>query len=129
VARLPLFEKTADYAAFLRVVADALDECRMRIFALVLLSTHWHFVLWPEHDDDLIHFRLRLGFVGGFQKIARHRHQARILDRRRDGCRRSTRTRPVMDALDRPARTGSVRCTGAPGAGERLLIGKPGQRL
>jgi putative transposase len=47
VARLPLFETPADYAAFLRVLAEALDECPMRILAFVLMPNHWHFVLWP----------------------------------------------------------------------------------
>jgi putative transposase len=56
VARLPLFEKPADYAAFLRVVAEALDECPMRILAFVLMPNHWHFVLWPKDDGDLSAF-------------------------------------------------------------------------
>jgi REP-associated tyrosine transposase len=56
VARLPLFEKPADYAAFLRVVAEALDQCPMRILAFVLMPNHWHFVLWPKADGDLSAF-------------------------------------------------------------------------
>lgn len=56
VARLPLFEKPADYAAFLRVVAEALEQCPMRILAFVLMPNHWHFVLWPKHDGDLSDF-------------------------------------------------------------------------
>src|SRR5437868_13569395 len=56
VARLPLFEKPADYAAFLRVLAAALDECPMRILAFVLMPNHWHFVLWPQGDGDLTAF-------------------------------------------------------------------------
>src|SRR5437660_246627 len=56
VARLPLFEKAADYAAFIRVLGEALDECPMRILAFVLMPNHWHFVLWPEHDGDLTAF-------------------------------------------------------------------------
>ena len=56
VARLPLFEKPADYAAFQRVMAEALDVCSMRILAFVLLPNHWHFVLWPKHDGDLSAF-------------------------------------------------------------------------
>jgi putative transposase len=56
VARLPLFEKPADYAAFVRVLAEALDECPMRILAFVLMPNHWHFVLWPERDRDLTNF-------------------------------------------------------------------------
>ena len=40
VARLPLFEKPADYAAFVRVLGEALDEFPMRILALVLIANH-----------------------------------------------------------------------------------------
>jgi putative transposase len=56
VARLPLFEKPADYAAFLRVVAEALEAHPMRILAFVLMPNHWHFVLWPKDDGDLSAF-------------------------------------------------------------------------
>jgi hypothetical protein len=31
--RLPLFEKPADYAVFLRVLAEALEKCPMRILS------------------------------------------------------------------------------------------------
>ncbi len=56
VARLPLFEKPADYAAFERVLAETLDHCSMRILAYTLMPNHWHFVLWPHHDGDLTAF-------------------------------------------------------------------------
>jgi putative transposase len=56
VARLPLFEKPADYEAFLRVVGEALAEVPMRILAFVLMPNHWHFLLWPEGDSDLSDF-------------------------------------------------------------------------
>ncbi len=47
---MPLFEKPADYGAFLRVVAEALAEQPMRILSFVLMPNHWHFLLWPEGD-------------------------------------------------------------------------------
>src|SRR5262249_26570074 len=53
VVRLPLFEKPADYVAFLRVLGEALDTCPMRVLAFVVMPNHWHLVLWPEHDGDL----------------------------------------------------------------------------
>jgi putative transposase len=56
VARLPLFEKPADYTAFLRVLAETLAECPMRILAFILMPNHWHFVLWPERDGQLTAF-------------------------------------------------------------------------
>lgn len=33
---------------------------RMRICAYCLMSNHWHFVLWPEHDGDLAAFMQHL---------------------------------------------------------------------
>jgi putative transposase len=56
VARLPLFEKPADYDAFLRVLAEAMAEHPIRVLAFVLMPNHWHFVLWPEGDGDLSAF-------------------------------------------------------------------------
>lgn len=56
VARLPLFEKPADYAAFLRVLGEALDQVPMRVLAFVLMPNHWHFLLWPKGDRDLSAF-------------------------------------------------------------------------
>jgi putative transposase len=56
VARLPLFEKPADYDAFVRVLAEALVECPMRVLAFVLMPNHWHFLLWPRGDNDLTEF-------------------------------------------------------------------------
>jgi putative transposase len=56
VARLPLFEKQADYAAFLRVLGEALGQVPMRILAFVLMPNHWHFLLRPKGDSDLSAF-------------------------------------------------------------------------
>ena len=56
VARLPLFEKAADYAAFLRVLAEALEAHPMRVLSYSLMPNHWHFVLWPEGGRDLTNF-------------------------------------------------------------------------
>ena len=47
-ARLTLFRKPADYAAFLRVLDEALERHPMRLLAYCLMPTHWHFVLWPD---------------------------------------------------------------------------------
>jgi putative transposase len=56
VARLPLFEKPADFAAFLRVVAATLEKHPMRILSFTLMTNHWHFVLWPKRDGELSAF-------------------------------------------------------------------------
>src|SRR5947209_14045888 len=52
-ARLKLFRKPADYDAFLRVLEEAQQRCPTRLLAYCLMPTHWHLVLWPEHDGQL----------------------------------------------------------------------------
>lgn len=56
VARLPLFEKEADYEAFERVLAEAMQEHPTRILAYCLMPNHWHFVVWPSEDGELTGF-------------------------------------------------------------------------
>ena len=48
VARLALFEKEADYAAFERVLVEAQEKHPTRILAYCLMPNHWHFLLWPQ---------------------------------------------------------------------------------
>jgi len=49
VARLPLFEKAADYEAFERVLAEAHEREPLPIFASCVMPNHWHFVVRPEN--------------------------------------------------------------------------------
>ena len=56
VARLPLFEKPADYEAFLRILGEALQKQPIRILAFILMPNHWHFLLWPKGDQELTNF-------------------------------------------------------------------------
>jgi len=60
VGRRNLFDKDDDSLAFERVIAETLRVRPMRICALCLMSNHWHFVLWPEHDGDLPAFMQQL---------------------------------------------------------------------
>jgi len=53
VGRLPLFEKSADYAAFEKILAEAHDQTRIRIAAYCLMPNHWHLLLWPRRDGEL----------------------------------------------------------------------------
>jgi putative transposase len=52
-ARLTLFHQPADYQAFRRVLAEALQRYPTRLLAYCLMPGHWHLVLWPEHDGQL----------------------------------------------------------------------------
>ncbi|MCI0492655.1 MAG: transposase [Planctomycetes bacterium] len=48
VARLPLFEKPADFDAFERVMAEAMEREPLPIFAYTVMTNHWHFVVRPQ---------------------------------------------------------------------------------
>jgi len=56
VARLPLFEKPADYDAFERVLALALHKHPTRLLGYCLMPNHWHLVVWPRRDGELTAF-------------------------------------------------------------------------
>ena len=56
VARLPLFEKEADFEAFERVMEEAQEHYPTRIVAYCLMINHWHFLLWPRKDGELTAF-------------------------------------------------------------------------
>jgi putative transposase len=56
VARLPLFQKPADYEAFERVLVEAQEKYPTRLLAYCLMSNHWHLVLWPNGDRQLTDF-------------------------------------------------------------------------
>ncbi len=60
VARLPLFEKEADYEAFERVLALAYSHVSLPIFSYILMPNHWHFVVRPETDTQVTDFFRRL---------------------------------------------------------------------
>ena len=55
--RLPIFQKDPDYAAFERILGEALEHVPgMRLLAYCLLPNHWHLLLWPRHDGELSAF-------------------------------------------------------------------------
>ena len=56
VARLALFEKDEDYAAFERVLEEAARQHPTRILAYCVMPNHWHMVLWPRHAGELTDF-------------------------------------------------------------------------
>ena len=46
--RQRLFNKKADFAAFERVLAEALERVPLRILGYTLMGNHWYFVVWPR---------------------------------------------------------------------------------
>src|SRR5262245_29683195 len=57
--RMRVFHRDPDYAAFVRLLADAnerfLRQTRtsMRVLCYCLMPNHFHLVLWPRRDGDL----------------------------------------------------------------------------
>ena len=56
VARLTLFEKDADYAAFERVLEEAHQRMDLRILDYTIMPNHWHLVVWPRSDTQVSEF-------------------------------------------------------------------------
>lgn len=54
--RLRLFKKDDDFAAFEKVLVLAHQRVPIRILDWVLMSNHWHMVLWPRRDGELTAF-------------------------------------------------------------------------
>jgi putative transposase len=54
--RLRLFKKDDDFLAFEEVMALAHERQPIRILDWVMMSNHWHMVLWPEQDGELTGF-------------------------------------------------------------------------
>lgn len=73
--RLPIFESDADYAAFERVLAEAVERTRTRLLSYCLLNNHWHLVVWPREDGELSRF---IGWLTltHTQRWHAHRHSA-----------------------------------------------------
>jgi len=55
-ARARIFDDEGDYAAFLRIAAEAVQRVSMRLLAYCLMPNHWHLVLYPRNDGDLSRF-------------------------------------------------------------------------
>jgi putative transposase len=56
VARLPLFQKDADYEAFERVLVEAHEKFPLEVFSYCVMPNHWHFVLRPAKEGQLTAF-------------------------------------------------------------------------
>ncbi|MDA1316344.1 MAG: transposase [Acidobacteria bacterium] len=63
VARLTIFEKPADYDAFLRVLNETWQLVPLPIFAMAVMPNHWHFVVRPNTDEQVSDFFRRLSVM------------------------------------------------------------------
>jgi len=73
--RQELFEDSADYAAFERVLAEARKREGMRLCAYALMPNHFHLVVWPRADGQLSRFMQWLTMTHT-QRWHAHRHSA-----------------------------------------------------
>jgi len=55
-ARMTIFEKDDDYAAFEAVLAEAVERTAMRLLAYCVMPNHWHLVVWPRKEGELSRF-------------------------------------------------------------------------
>ena len=60
VGKMALFRSRRDHEAFQRRLVKSLEAVPIRVLAYCVMSNHWHLVLWPESDGDLVRFMLRL---------------------------------------------------------------------
>jgi putative transposase len=55
-AGLPIFAKDEDFAAFERVLEEAVDRTGTRLLSDCLMRNDWHLVEWPQEDGELSRF-------------------------------------------------------------------------
>ena len=72
VARLPLFQKDADYEAFERVIAEAHERFPIDVFSYCVMPNHWHFVLRPTKEGQLTGFLRCLAHTRTMRRHAHH---------------------------------------------------------
>ena len=58
--RSRLFRSPAHYQEFLSILEESLKFVPMRILAYCLMPNHWHLVLYPRADGDLVKFVQRV---------------------------------------------------------------------
>lgn len=55
-ARMDLFDGGADYDAFEKILAEAVERVETRLLAYCLMPNHWHLLVWPREDGELSRF-------------------------------------------------------------------------
>ncbi len=71
--RMQIFDDERDYAAFEKVMQEAVDRVSMRLLAYCVMPNHWHLVLWPRRDGDLSAFMTWMTLTHT-QRWHAHRH-------------------------------------------------------
>lgn len=69
--RATIFKKDADYAAFEKILGEALELHQIELFGYQLMPNHYHLVLRPLVDHEMSRF---MGWVGGTHTMRYHAH-------------------------------------------------------
>lgn len=69
--RMNLFHKDADFAAFIKLLAEALKRYPVDLFTYCLMSNHWHLVLRPRTELALGQL---MGWIGVTHVRRHHEH-------------------------------------------------------
>jgi putative transposase len=72
-ARLAIFEDDGGFAAFERILAEAVTRFDMRLLVYCVMPKHLHLLLWPRGDGDLSQFMQWLTLTHT-QRWHAHRH-------------------------------------------------------
>jgi putative transposase len=54
--RMKMFRRDSDFHAFERVLHEAHQRHPLRILSYCVMPSHWHFVVWPQTDDQVTNF-------------------------------------------------------------------------
>ncbi|MEM9409931.1 MAG: transposase [Planctomycetota bacterium] len=60
VARLQIFVKREDYAAFFKALDETFKLVRLPIYGICIIPNHWHFIVDPSDDKQVSEFFRRL---------------------------------------------------------------------
>lgn len=55
-ARVRIFDNNKDYQSFEIILEEAVEKFDMRLLAYCIMPNHFHLVLYPKNDGDLIKF-------------------------------------------------------------------------
>ncbi|WP_339734443.1 transposase [uncultured Gimesia sp.] len=55
-ARMTIFESDEDYAAFERILLEAVERFEMQLLSYCVMPHHWQLVVYPSEDGQLSHF-------------------------------------------------------------------------
>ena len=60
IGRTTLFAEDEDYGRFVEALRDAREAIGIRLCTWCAMPNHWHLVVWPERDDQVVPFMTRL---------------------------------------------------------------------